>query len=634
MIGNLFVRNWKCHEEFSHKFQDGINFIVGPNGSGKTAILDAISFALLGDLTASPIYKNLTFRDLILDRSVDMEMELLFDLGSTPKYSVRRTFSAATQRKQAELRADGELITRRWDEVTDRILELFEASEVFFRRTITLSEGDTFDYSIEPPGEGLTTHLERVLGIDRMEGMRESLDAIRLRNSREARDRRDKLSDAGRLNEEEEAELSGLKVQQKRATARRIELRLASQQQEDGLKGLRMEVTQAEQRISDVSSLLEKLTEQYGIAPRDSHTLDAIDQAHQKLVLEKEGVTELRDAVKSSVTWLEAQIDSQTQIVELVADLEPDRDEVVCPVCRRPLTRKMISEIQARSQDQISAIRARLEEEQSKIPGIEEKLDDANRRLEALLTLESRARQLLDDEPKTLSIKDLKTLLDEYSAKERSIRSEIEQLAELSKENDSLISSIDQQIGQIQVGLGKKGRRELINSAATATKSQYLAELFLDALNGSLADQRTSMLSPLTENLSANWSEFLGVDVNVQLSDDAQLAVLGPNTSEPWKFPQLSGGEKTALLIFTHILLSTYFSNADFVMLDEPLEHLDYRNRWALMRYLVDTAKSGRPRQMIVTTVEESLIREYIEDAEVSISVFSSSGKSRAVSPV
>ena len=39
--------------------------------------------------------------------------------------------------------------------------------------------------------------------------------------------------------------------------------------------------------------------------------------------------------------------------------------------------------------------------------------------------------------------------------------------------------------------------------------------------------------------------------------------------------------------------------------------------------FLVDTTKSGYPRQLIVTTIEEMLIREYLDDTEIAISVLS-----------
>ena len=76
-------------------------------------------------------------------------------------------------------------------------------------------------------------------------------------------------------------------------------------------------------------------------------------------------------------------------------------------------------------------------------------------------------------------------------------------------------------------------------------------------------------------------------------------------------------------MIFTQVLLCKYFSNTDFMLLDEPLEHLDARNRWALIKFLVDTTKRGYPKQLIVTTIEETLLRQYLDDMEIKINILS-----------
>lgn len=132
-----------------------------------------------------------------------------------------------------------------------------------------------------------------------------------------------------------------------------------------------------------------------------------------------------------------------------------------------------------------------------------------------------------------------------------------------------------------------------------------------------------TLLKPLTEELSAMWSAFLGIDVEVSLKDNAQIMMVDKQSGRSLEFPQLSGGEKTALLIFTQILLCKYFSRTDFMLLDEPLEHLDAINRWALIKFLVDTTKRGYPKQLIVSTIEEPLIREYLDDKNIRINMLS-----------
>ncbi len=51
MIQNLTMRDFKVFEDQEFRFQPGTTSIVGPNGSGKTTILEAIEFALFRQVT-------------------------------------------------------------------------------------------------------------------------------------------------------------------------------------------------------------------------------------------------------------------------------------------------------------------------------------------------------------------------------------------------------------------------------------------------------------------------------------------------------------------------------------------------------------------------------------------------------
>ena len=48
MIERLELKNWKAIAERAILFQPGLNILVGPNGSGKTSIMEAIRLAFCG----------------------------------------------------------------------------------------------------------------------------------------------------------------------------------------------------------------------------------------------------------------------------------------------------------------------------------------------------------------------------------------------------------------------------------------------------------------------------------------------------------------------------------------------------------------------------------------------------------
>jgi hypothetical protein len=53
MIQNIRMRNFMCHSEFTYTPIDRLNFLSGVNGSGKSAVLAAITFALGGSARMS-----------------------------------------------------------------------------------------------------------------------------------------------------------------------------------------------------------------------------------------------------------------------------------------------------------------------------------------------------------------------------------------------------------------------------------------------------------------------------------------------------------------------------------------------------------------------------------------------------
>ena len=81
----------------------------------------------------------------------------------------------------------------------------------------------------------------------------------------------------------------------------------------------------------------------------------------------------------------------------------------------------------------------------------------------------------------------------------------------------------------------------------------------------------------------------------------------------------MSGGEKVLLLVLARTVLCKTLSEVPFMMIDEPLEHLDVENRRTLLEFFVACAEQLQDFQLIVTTFEESLTRKYFELENVNV---------------
>ncbi|EDN68425.1 hypothetical protein BGP_5925 [Beggiatoa sp. PS] len=82
---------------------------------------------------------------------------------------------------------------------------------------------------------------------------------------------------------------------------------------------------------------------------------------------------------------------------------------------------------------------------------------------------------------------------------------------------------------------------------------------------------------------------------------------------------QLSGGEKTILLLMLHTVIAHYFAQSDFILMDEPIAHLDPINRRSVINFLMNLYQQGAFQQAIITSFEESLIRRYLSVEGVNV---------------
>lgn len=100
MIKYLKMTNWRAYDEREIEFDSGITFLMGANGSGKTSILEAISYALTGE---AALFDSKTRSQLLRDPESPGTVILRLEL-SGGGYEIQRT--------QNPNRAGGASLTR------------------------------------------------------------------------------------------------------------------------------------------------------------------------------------------------------------------------------------------------------------------------------------------------------------------------------------------------------------------------------------------------------------------------------------------------------------------------------------------------------------------------------------------
>lgn len=621
MLMSIDIQNWKGHSSLHLDFQRGINFLTGPNGAGKTSVLDAVCFALVGDMSSRGSYKGITYRDLIQDPNCDMEISLAFSPPQSEQvHVITRAARAPMGRASAELLRATQQLTRRWDDATTKILEIYETSRVFFDRVISISEGDIYDYVNRSPGEDIAKHIENVLGLNRFEGLRVVMEELRRLYERESLKLRDELESAISRTTQDESALGEISkkiaaLSEKRKT---LSQRIAKLGEEAG--SIDYQIKSLQETINQINVLTEEWRQSYLEVPDDYDFRRAAALIRASLTKERDSVLQQRDKLKDGVSRLLGEIDSNRKIMSL---LEPELQEppqlTTCPVCKRPLTSEMVHDIGAECSDTIARLTRQLEDKQRDLQNVDDSIRTNSTQLDLLARMETRINTIREQVGEIISVAKLQSRLDSLAAKRSQLQSQVDALIATNAKLDESFAELTARRSKIQEMIEPAARHELENELASAEKRSILAEAFLSSVHDTLAEQRRTLLRPLTGELSLMWSRLLGRDISVQFGDKGELVTQDTERGTVFKFPQLSGGEKTILLILTQVLLCKYFSKSDFMLLDEPLEHLDPKNRWAVINFLVESCRKGFPEQLIVTTIEESVLREYLEESTVRV---------------
>ena len=84
---SLRLQNFRQHADSRIEFDDGLTGIIGPNGSGKTTILEGIAWALYGNAAARGTRDSIRFSRAAPRSSVRVELE--FDLAGH-RYRIAR----------------------------------------------------------------------------------------------------------------------------------------------------------------------------------------------------------------------------------------------------------------------------------------------------------------------------------------------------------------------------------------------------------------------------------------------------------------------------------------------------------------------------------------------------------------
>lgn len=223
MITHVFLENWRSHQSTSLSFRKGTNLLVGIMGSGKSSVLDGISFALFGNFPALE-HKKITLEEMVMHEKENARVKLGFNWNGEEYEIIRVLRKDKKLVSEAEIRKAGKLIEKGQKAVTEYVEQLLQVDYDLFSRAIYSEQNGIDRFLSLDPGKR-KQEMDQLLGLDKFESARASVVKILNVKKNLAKELGSKFSKS-RLEEikikEKEAENKLVLLEQKKKDVRQV----------------------------------------------------------------------------------------------------------------------------------------------------------------------------------------------------------------------------------------------------------------------------------------------------------------------------------------------------------------------------------------------------------------------------
>jgi exonuclease SbcC len=657
MIKDIQLKNFIAHKDTKIEFCKGLTIFLGHNGSGKSSIIDAITFSLFGKHTRKS-NKNL------VRRGANHAMaQIRFALNSKEFEATRALNGSGLQSfSQLVLVSDGGKIVDK-PIVGGERRQFGESMSVEIARVLGLNyeklrvagvvqQGELVRIVEAQPKE-FKELLNGLIGIDRLdsayETMRHVIVGFRERLRDEIGYTDEEVPKVEKMLEQKEKDLKegSLLLKEFEDKARLLEEKLGQIDKEIERLEPVIQMTQELQKCEKL--LIRHVTERRG------HLQTEVDRI-QRVVLEAKnllGVLKTKEEVQIRLKMIKAEseeINSKLEenegvmgklhgFLECASKLHIEDGK--CPVCNSPVTRinEMYNvdhiqlEIKRRSEEkyklQVAKVELRKEEQQlseqdKKIVTAEKFLlnnsissesdlvkieDDLNSKRKYLANLPPQISHVGDD-PFKLVIDDIsKTLAEEIAMLREQISGfSLQHYTNTKLERTRLIQELQSAsvktgecrrvISDAQAGIDSaKHAIDQLRQAAEFSKMLERIRSMIFNRDGMVGISLRSWALAVISQKASEYASLFNIGISrIELTEEArEVAITCYGRQGEIDMDSLSGGEKVAVALALRLSIAYMMGSnkLDFIILDEPTAHLDEERRRGLVRILSDAFREG-----------------------------------------
>jgi len=564
MITSVRLNNWRSHSDTSLEFREGTNLLVGIMGSGKSSILDSVSFALFGTFPALE-RRRVKLEDVIRNEENSAKTELGFSWNGD-KYRIEREIKR--QKKgtstDAMIYKNDSLVDKGTTAVSRYLEDVLHVDYDLFTRAI-YSEQNNIDYFLTLEPKKRKKEIDSLLGLDKFENARGNLVTVlnRVKSNKnmfqgklgegnledtkkrleEGKNNETKLKNEFEVSEEkirgekakleaansEFSELKGKKDEHERLSKEKVRLESTVEHlrkevgekkiDENELKKIKEEKVQTEKRqdtikkeMNSVDSSLSKTNSEIGSIDAKIKAANKVDEeisVYEKRIskekmenLSKE-IEKMEDEKTSCYTDGKVLLVEIKELDEISDKLKPGAKE--CPLCGSGLTEDKVKHIAEEKEAIKNEKKKKVTELQKRFNELKKEIEKNKLTFKELEEIEGRLKTLKDRR------EDKGKLESEKKVSEKKIEELGERKEKMQKEADELnkkVSEIAREIDRMEDVLKKKKELELsLENLKKASKG--LEELKFD-------EKRYEDSRKKTEETKLSLEKLNGIRTNVE----------------------------------------------------------------------------------------------------------------------
>ena len=630
MIEELRLRNFEGFQSARVRFTEGLNLITGRNSAGKTALLEALVYALYG------VVSGVESRMLVSRVSGVREMEVYLRFRSPKNGSRVEVYRAAELRKGrfssrlSRLLVDGkEVQVEGLEDLRRRITLLLGVGYRQFSWVVYARQGRLTEI-LEPR----RSDMDAVLEITLLRELDQQLDQAR----------RSLLKVDGRdVSTEHHSIVSQLlPLQEKRLKELREEV-----------EELREEVENLEQRLEETPTpalerLMAKVKEYERVKAMQAgserslrellsrYEIKDLEEARRRGERLRLEVLELEDEVRALERELE---DARREEAEKRGELENLRKhhrthlELLasnasrCPTCGQPITPEKMEPLIEGEEREIQLLEEEVSEVKAKRAGIEQELQRLRRKLEDARRRRERIRSLLE------SVEQYSSTLEERERVLKSLRIEVEGLlrslgVEYSADEPGLFEKLSQRfpspeqrrelerrLKELQRRLEERlkasealekeveGLRSRVRELELRLKAGELAERLRDRLGEVIEGRREKLLRAIALKAAGIFRSLTDqrLYTGIRIDPETYRVYVTPRgVSGELPATRVGGGHQTLIALSLRLALLSRLGLTGLLILDEPTYGVDEENLQLLLNQL--TRITRHIRQAIIVT--------------------------------